>query len=96
MSSAGEESELAVAALQAGAVELVHKPTALATDRLYELGAELVAKVRVAAGEPRCAPPRAGADAGGAARAADAGPRVRAAAGRGGHVHGRPAGADAG
>jgi two-component system chemotaxis response regulator CheB len=28
----------------------VHKPTALATDRLYELGAELVAKVRTAAG----------------------------------------------
>jgi two-component system chemotaxis response regulator CheB len=50
VSSAGEESELAVSALQAGAVELVHKPTALATDRLYELGAELVAKVRTAAG----------------------------------------------
>ncbi len=50
VSSAGEESELAVSALQAGAVELVHKPTALATDRLYELGAELVAKVQTAAG----------------------------------------------
>jgi two-component system chemotaxis response regulator CheB len=50
VSSAGEESELAVSALQAGAVELVHKPTALATDRLYELGAELVDKVRTAAG----------------------------------------------
>jgi two-component system chemotaxis response regulator CheB len=50
VSSAGEESELAVSALQAGAVELVHKPTALATDRLYELGAELVTKVRTAAG----------------------------------------------
>jgi two-component system chemotaxis response regulator CheB len=50
VSSAGEESELAVSALQAGAVELVHKPTALATDRLYELGAELVAKVMTAAG----------------------------------------------
>ncbi|MBZ4414432.1 chemotaxis-specific protein-glutamate methyltransferase CheB [Myxococcus sp. XM-1-1-1] len=49
VSSAGEESELAVAALQNGAVELVHKPTALATDRLYELGAELVEKVRIAA-----------------------------------------------
>jgi two-component system chemotaxis response regulator CheB len=49
VSSAGEESELAVSALQAGAVELVHKPTALATERLYELGAELVAKVRTAA-----------------------------------------------
>ncbi|RKG84168.1 chemotaxis-specific protein-glutamate methyltransferase CheB [Corallococcus sp. CA049B] len=48
VSSAGADSELAVAALQAGAVDLVHKPTALATDRLYELGAELVEKVRVA------------------------------------------------
>ncbi|HEX8703206.1 MAG TPA: chemotaxis-specific protein-glutamate methyltransferase CheB [Myxococcaceae bacterium] len=49
VSSAGEESELAVSALQAGAVDLVHKPTALATDRLYELGAELVTKVTTAA-----------------------------------------------
>ncbi len=72
VSSAGEESELAVSALQAGAVELVNKPTALATDRLYELGEELVAKVRTAAratvrpaveepqaseGEPVVAPP---------------------------------------
>ncbi|RKG83342.1 chemotaxis-specific protein-glutamate methyltransferase CheB, partial [Corallococcus terminator] len=48
VSSADTESELAVAALQAGAVDLVHKPTALATERLYELGAELVEKVRVA------------------------------------------------
>ena len=39
VSSAGEETGLAVSALQAGAVDLVHKPTALATDRLYELGA---------------------------------------------------------
>jgi two-component system chemotaxis response regulator CheB len=50
VSSAGEESELAVTALQTGAVELVHKPTALATDRLYELGEDLVDKVRTAAG----------------------------------------------
>jgi two-component system, chemotaxis family, protein-glutamate methylesterase/glutaminase len=50
VSSADEESELAVSALQGGAVELVHKPTALASDRLYELGAELVDKVRTAAG----------------------------------------------
>ncbi len=49
VSSAGEESELAVSALQLGAVELVNKPTALATERLYELGAELVEAVRTAA-----------------------------------------------
>jgi two-component system, chemotaxis family, protein-glutamate methylesterase/glutaminase len=44
------ESDIAVRALEAGAVDLVHKPTALATDRLYEIGGELVAKVRAAAG----------------------------------------------
>jgi two-component system, chemotaxis family, protein-glutamate methylesterase/glutaminase len=43
------ESVLGVAALQAGAFDVVHKPTALATDRLYELGAELVQKVLLAA-----------------------------------------------
>lgn len=49
VSTAEEDSELAVCALQAGAVELVHKPTALATERLYEMGEELVAKVLTAA-----------------------------------------------
>ena len=43
------ESELALTALQLGAIDLVSKPTALATDRLYELGDELVHKVRAAA-----------------------------------------------
>jgi two-component system chemotaxis response regulator CheB len=43
------DSALGVAALQAGAFDVVHKPTALATDRLYELGEELVAKVLLAA-----------------------------------------------
>jgi two-component system chemotaxis response regulator CheB len=42
-------SELAVLALENGAIDLVRKPTALATDRLYELGAELVAKIKAAA-----------------------------------------------
>jgi two-component system chemotaxis response regulator CheB len=36
-------------ALELGAIDLVRKPTALATDRLYELGAELVKKVVAAA-----------------------------------------------
>lgn len=44
------DSALGVEALQMGAVDLVHKPTALATDRLYELSGELVAKVIAAAG----------------------------------------------
>ena len=47
------DSELGVAALQCGAVDLVHKPTALATDRLYELADELVAKVRSRPGAAR-------------------------------------------
>ncbi len=50
VSIADDESELAVAALQAGAFDLVHKPTALATDRLYELGDQLIATVLAAAG----------------------------------------------
>ncbi len=49
ISTAGGESLDVVAALQAGAVDVVHKPTALATGRLYELGDELVAKVLAAA-----------------------------------------------
>jgi two-component system, chemotaxis family, protein-glutamate methylesterase/glutaminase len=43
------DSVLGVAALSSGAFDVVHKPTAIATDRLYELGAELVTKVVAAA-----------------------------------------------
>ncbi len=49
VSFSGADTELGAAALLEGAVDLVHKPTGLATSRLYELGDELVAKVRVAA-----------------------------------------------
>jgi two-component system chemotaxis response regulator CheB len=49
VSTAEQDGELAVEALQAGAVEVVHKPTSLATARLYELAKELVAKVKTAA-----------------------------------------------
>jgi two-component system chemotaxis response regulator CheB len=45
VSMTDEDSELGVAALELGAVDIVTKPTALATDRLYELGSELRAKV---------------------------------------------------
>src|SRR5690348_5136692 len=38
----------AIAALEAGAVDFVQKPTALATDRLFELSEELRKKVLVA------------------------------------------------
>jgi len=49
-------SDLVVEALRLGAVDLVHKPTALATDRLYDVSDELVAKVLAAASaHPRLA-----------------------------------------
>lgn len=46
---ADSDSEQALAALEAGAVDVVHKPTALATDRLYDLSQELIFKVQAAA-----------------------------------------------
>ncbi len=49
VSISDKQSELAVEALLLGAIDVVHKPTALASDQLYELGGELVAKVRAAA-----------------------------------------------
>jgi two-component system chemotaxis response regulator CheB len=50
VSISDSNSALGVEALQLGAVDLVQKPTALATDRLYELSGELVAKVIAAGG----------------------------------------------
>ena len=41
VSMSDDDSDLAISALQEGAVALVHKPTALATDRLFELADEL-------------------------------------------------------
>lgn len=49
VSFSDEESELVIDALQAGAIDFVRKPTALATDRLYQLGDRLVEKVLAAA-----------------------------------------------
>ncbi|HVZ72100.1 MAG TPA: chemotaxis-specific protein-glutamate methyltransferase CheB [Polyangia bacterium] len=52
------DSALGIEALQNGAVDLVQKPTALATDRLYEMSSELVAKVLSAgASHRRLVPP---------------------------------------
>ena len=68
VSVASESGELVLAALDAGAVDFVQKPTALATDRLLEIADELIEKVKAAARaasgrrrEPsrRTAPPRA-------------------------------------
>lgn len=49
VSSADTRSEQVIAALGEGAVDFVHKPTALATDMLYEIGLELARKVKAAA-----------------------------------------------
>ncbi|WP_437337843.1 chemotaxis-specific protein-glutamate methyltransferase CheB [Sorangium sp. So ce394] len=49
VSNSEADSELGVKALQQGAVDLVEKPTSLATDRLFELSDELVRKVLAAA-----------------------------------------------
>jgi two-component system chemotaxis response regulator CheB len=57
VSMADDDSALGVAALQGGAFDIVKKPTALATDRLYELGAELREKVLASATGVR-RPPR--------------------------------------
>lgn len=53
VSSSAADSDLAIEALQLGAIDLVHKPTALATDRMYEMGDGLLAKLRVAAAAAR-------------------------------------------
>ena len=51
-------SELGLEALSLGAVDVIHKPTAQASSRLYDMGRDLVAKVLAAAGArpPAAAP----------------------------------------
>ena len=44
-----ESGAVALEALEAGAVDFVQKPTALATDRIFEIADELIAKVKAAA-----------------------------------------------
>ena len=65
ISIASESGEQVLAALDAGAVDFVQKPTALATDRLLEIADELVEKVKAAARAPmrRRLPRRRRADA---------------------------------
>ena len=48
VSVASEAGELALNALDAGAVDFVQKPTALASERLLEIGDELIGKVKAA------------------------------------------------
>lgn len=49
MSVANAAGEQVLAALEAGAVDFVHKPTALASERLLDVTAELIQKVKAAA-----------------------------------------------
>lgn len=49
VSIANDGSELALTALDAGAVDFVQKPTALATEKIFEVNEELLEKVKAAA-----------------------------------------------
>ena len=49
VSVSGSDTELGIEALQNGAIDLVQKPTSMANDRLYEMRADLLDKVRAAA-----------------------------------------------
>jgi two-component system chemotaxis response regulator CheB len=50
VSVASESGELVLSALDAGAVDVVQKPTALASERLLAIGEDLIEKVKTAAG----------------------------------------------
>jgi two-component system chemotaxis response regulator CheB len=58
VSMSDAESALGIEALEAGALDVIHKPTAHATDRLYEMGQELREKV-LGAAQARALPLRA-------------------------------------
>ena len=49
VSIANESGELALSALDAGAIDFVQKPTALATEKILEVSDELIQKVKIAA-----------------------------------------------
>ena len=52
MSIANRAGEQVLAALDAGAIDFIQKPTALASDRLLDVADDLLAKVKAAAGAP--------------------------------------------
>src|SRR6478735_4866253 len=52
VSIAAESSERVLSALDAGAVDFVQKPTALATEKIFDLADDLVAQVKAAAEAP--------------------------------------------
>lgn len=51
-SSAGEDEEMIIAAMQAGAIEFIHKPTARANQQVLTLADEMAEKIQVAAEAP--------------------------------------------
>jgi two-component system chemotaxis response regulator CheB len=57
VSIASESGELVLRALEAGAIDVVQKPTALATEKVFEIAEELIAKVKAAASVPLAAAP---------------------------------------
>lgn len=52
VSIANDSGELALAALDAGAIDFLQKPTALATEKVFEISNELIEKVKAAANVP--------------------------------------------
>src|SRR5690242_6390145 len=62
LSAARQDGEQVMQALDAGAVDVVQKPTALATEKVFEVADDLIAKVKAAAGarvRPTAADPAA-------------------------------------
>src|SRR5262245_43079905 len=49
LSITSEDGELMLRAMEAGAVDMIQKPTALANDKVLEIADELLAKVKAAA-----------------------------------------------
>ena len=58
ISIAAESSERVLSALDAGALDFVQKPTALATEKIFDIAEDLVAKINAAAGAPLARPPQ--------------------------------------
>jgi two-component system chemotaxis response regulator CheB len=52
VSMASKDGQQVLEALEAGAVDVIQKPTGLATDQLFEIAAELLGKVKAAAATP--------------------------------------------
>jgi len=59
VSMAGESSERVLSGLDAGAIDFVQKPTALATEKVFDVADELIAKVMAAARAPMRQAPKA-------------------------------------